>query len=193
VTRRALAVGLAVPLAVAGLVVFLRAESTPYAPPAPSQLPAGWVTVRSKEGGFSVAMPGKPQQQEGQVNGKLGSSTMHAYLFNDTDALYVASWDDLRAAADAAVDPGVAEERARDGMLRKASATIASDREIQVSRYLGHDFVAEGRHEEVEVVLHGRVVLAGQRMYQLMTLTPKTASRGRDVEDFLNSLVLEPR
>src|SRR5437763_13445961 len=93
----------------------------------PENLPAGWRVFTSKEGRFSIALPGTPEEKKQRVTTATGN--LDVFLFTvegKNDSAYVTSYSDLPAGE---VPPGSEEKRldfAREGAVDRARGKLRS-------------------------------------------------------------------
>jgi hypothetical protein len=151
-------------------------------------LPPGWSVYTSKEGGFSVALPGKPAENKQRVMTATGH--LDVYLFvveGKSDAAYVVSYSDLPAAEAKA---GTAEKRldfAREGAVSNARGKLRTEKKIEIDGFPGRELIIE---TDKDVVIKMRIYAAKQRLYQTMAMGPGGFFQSTDATQFLDSLRL---
>lgn len=151
-------------------------------------LPAGWSVYTSKEGGFSMALPGKPAESKQQV--KTATGHLDVYLFvveGKADSAYVVSYSDLPAAE---VKAGSADKRldfAREGAVSNARGKLRTEKKIEIDGFAGRELVIE---TDKDVVIKMRIYAVKQRLYQTMAMGPGGFFQSKDATLFLDSLRL---
>jgi hypothetical protein len=151
-------------------------------------LPSGWRVFTSKEGGFTVALPGKPVESKQRV--ATATATLDVYLFvadAKDDGAYIVSYSDLPAAD---VKPGTEAKRldlARDGAVSNAGGKLRSEKEIKLDGFPGRELDIE---TEKGQRIRMRIVAAKQRLYQAMVMGAPLFTQSKDTTLFLDSLRL---
>jgi hypothetical protein len=151
-------------------------------------LPAGWSVYTSKEGAFSVALPGKPGESKQRVMTATGN--LDVYLFvveTKDDAAYVVSYSDLPAAE---IKAGTADKRldhARDGAVDNARGKLRSEKKIEIASFPGRELVIETGKD---VVIKMRIFAVNKRLYQTMAMGSGAFFQSKDAGQFLDSLKL---
>jgi len=154
----------------------------------PENLPAGWRVFTSKEGRFSIAMPGMPEEKKQRVTAATGN--LDVFLFTiegKNDSAYVISYTDLPA-ADAA--PGTEEKRldfAREGAVDRARGKLRSEKKIELDKHPGRELVIE---TDKDAVIRMRIFVVKQRLYQTMALGSGAFVQSKEAALFLDSLKL---
>jgi hypothetical protein len=150
-------------------------------------LPAGWSVFTSKEGGFSVALPGTPVESKQRVMTATGNLDVYLFVVEKGDTACVISYSDLPAAE---VKAGTIEKRldfAREGAVDKARGKLRSEKKIELNGHPGRELVIEA---EKDVVIRMRIYIAGRRLHQAMAMGPGGFSQSKDAGLFLDSLKL---
>ena len=151
-------------------------------------LPAGWSVFTSKEGGFSVAVPGKPAENKQRVNTATATLEVHLFVVEGMkDTVYVVSYSDLPAAE---IKAGTAEKRldfARDGAVNNARGKLRTEKKITLDNHPGRELIIEA---EKGVVIKMRIYAVKQRLYQAMAMGSGVFTQSKDAALFLDSLRL---
>jgi len=142
----------------------------------------GWLTVTSKEGGYSVSMPGKPVE----VGTPFGIGEFHgvSHVVNVRSAgsSYSTSYADLP------IDPSdetIAEkvfDAAKNDLLEKARARVLDEKKIYLKGNSGREIKAQAPNG----VIISRNYLVKNRLYQIVVLVPDNAPFDK-ADKFLNS------
>ena len=151
-------------------------------------LPAGWIVCTSREGGFSVSLPGKPTESKQRVMTATGNLDVHLFIVETKDdAAYVVSYCDLPAAD---LKGGTADKRldhARDGAVDKARGKLRTEKKITIAGYPGRELVIE---TDKEVVIKMRIFAVNKRLYQTIAMGSGAFFLSKDVGHFLDSMTL---
>jgi hypothetical protein len=154
----------------------------------PENLPPGWRVFTSKEGGFSVALPGPPAESKQRVATATGHLDVYLFLVEGKDGTaYVVSYSDLPADE---VKPGSEEKRldfAREGAVANARGKLRTEKKVELDGCPGRELVIE---TDKDVVIRMRVYAAKRRLYQAMAMGPGGFSQSKDALLFLDSLRL---
>src|SRR5688572_8775149 len=139
----------------------------------------------SREGGFSISMPGTPREQtiptstpDGQVISKLVSAQADGIV-----CLVV--YTDLPIVATDQAEVSALIDNARDGLLLQPGSKITAERPVSIDGHTGKEFQAESAGK----VLTARIFLVKDRMYQVAISVPKGTPAGA-AEAFLSSFKL---
>ena len=171
-TRRALPLLLGILLALAGC------ESSP------------WKDFHSKEGGFSVSMPGTPVEKRQAYHTQAGPVEAHFFTVEaDRGSLvYMVVYGDYPEALMAANDREMLLDAARDGAVGNIQGTLVSERTVSLGGHPGRELQvlsADGK-----LALRMRIYLANNRQYQVVAVMPKETRSTEDRDRFLDSFRL---
>jgi hypothetical protein len=151
-------------------------------------LPAGWSVYTSKDGGFSVALPGKPAESKQRVMTATGHLDVHLFVVETKDdAAYVVSYTDLPAGE---IKAGSADKRldhARDGAVDHARGKLRTEKKIELAGSPGRELIIE---TDKDVVIKMRIFAVKERLYQTMAMGPGAFFQSKDAGQFLDSLKL---
>lgn len=158
--------------------------------------PVEWQEFVSREGAFSISVPGKPREQvQKQFIGiSYGSVDMHNFIVEQGDIGYVISYTDApRSSEFARAIKGKEDDMldgARDGALEKSRGKLVSETSIALGKYPGREIKIAGERSGVNYSAHWRVYLIGTQVYQLGVLSPKTAAVENEAARFFDSFKL---
>jgi hypothetical protein len=156
----------------------------------PVQPPAGWQVYRSKDGGYTVWLPGAPTESRTEVATATGPYELRQAILKDllSGLHFQVNYSDFSNRifpdAEAALDA------ARDGALRNVKAPLLSEERIKLGSNPGRELriaIPGGKG----LLMRVRFYLVGQRNYQLLVAGPATAAEGPAAEQFLRSFRLE--
>jgi len=138
-----------------------------------------WRDYRSSNAPYAVLFPGKPASHTRSVNldGQTASMTMAA---TDIDGTLFAVGSAELADADKAQK---AVQAMKAAMVRNVAAPTATES----IRDGGIDVEARGASAGKPVMLHGRFVARGKRVYQIVVIGPENAVDKENVDTFLRS------
>lgn len=148
----------------------------------------GWREFRSTEGGFSVMLPGKPEEQSQTTASAYGTVESHVFLVDNGESGFLTSYVDypLELIRDSSV--GVILDGVSVGILSQSSGTLVSSVDIQFGDY-------DGRQLEItspggESVLTVQIYLVGNRIYQLSVVAKVGANVSADTTLYFESFTL---
>jgi hypothetical protein len=139
------------------------------------------------DAGFKFKIPGMPKKE----TRKSGGSGIKFYTFTveNTSAVMAVSYADLPILAPDEDDVKGFLDASRQGILKKAKATLKRESNIKFSgRYPGREIVASLPDDKGE--LRARLYLVGTRVYQLMVYGKSSVTNSKEATTFLESLEL---
>jgi hypothetical protein len=149
-----------------GLLLFVLQEAPPP-----------WDRFEPEGAGFSVLMPGKPQE----TITKRPNYTLHTFSVTLGRGTYVATYSDYTA--EVKLDPNTALIKNRDKFNKSFDAKLISSREITLDGHTGLEFTSESS----AVNLKSQIFLIGNRMYQTATMIFKDVDQTSGVDRFFSS------
>ena len=151
-------------------------------------LPKDWKPLTSKEGGFSVVMPGNPNDGKRQVKTPAGTIEVNFYLAEVKDqGSYVVVFSEFPAAA---LQGGTDDKRldnARDGAVASAKGKLKSEKKITLAGHPGRELLIDG---EAMTGVRTRIFAVKNRLYQTMAAGSKTFLQAKETNQFLDSFKL---
>jgi len=150
-----------------------------------------WKKYTSAESGFSVTVPGTPKYEKRTTNSQAGALVLHNYSVareNDTIA-YLVNRTDYPAAISDANSPERLLDLARDGQINSLQAKIRSEKRLKVSGYPARELIFDSARG---LTGHARLVLAKNRLYQVLGLATQGKARGAQLGRFVTSFALAP-
>lgn len=149
-----------------------------------------WREVRPPGGGFVVLLPQKPAQSERRLVTPAGSVLMRMVAARTGEHLLGVGFADFPAPLDAPLLDAL-----RDALLANINGQVTNEREITAAGMRGREFSAKGtlgRGTEARTgLLQARLLVRGQRYFQLVSLGGAGSMQQADIEFFLASLKLE--
>jgi len=131
-----------------------------------------WVKVEPGAGGFSIMMPGKPEEK----TDPSADFTIHLFTLTGDKAIYLASYGDY--AARIKLNPEAELNANRDNFLKGLNATLIESRKITFEGRAGLEFTGENERAS----FRSRVFLLGNRVHQIAVAIYK----GQDDTDNVN-------
>jgi hypothetical protein len=163
---------------------------SPSAPGSPETkpsagLPMGWQEFASKEGGFTVAMPGTPQEQPFETKTPFGMAKATNWRVEAQVARYIVAIIDCPVpVAPDQVDQlfqGISE-----GFASSAKGKVKSDKKISLEGNAGREYVIELPNQ---AIVKNRSYLVKQRVYSL-SVGPLEKIAAEDADRFMDSFKL---
>lgn len=142
-----------------------------------------WELVKPDNLGFSVEFPAKPEfkEEQGDDGGKI-----RTYAVRSAAAAYdVTIWD----LPEGAVKPENSSpflDNFRDGTLDGITAKLRAETKIEIGGQPARDVIAD----VMGMVWRGRLVIAGNRLYQVVAIVSKAAEQSETTERYLSSFKL---
>ena len=144
---------------------------------AQEEAPPPWARFEPEGAGFSVLMPGKPQE----TITKRPNYTLHTFSVTLGRGTYVATYSDY--SPEAKLDPNTALIKNRDKFNKSFDAKLISSREITLDGHAGLEFTSESP----AVNLKSQLFLIGNRLFQTATMVFKDADQTSGVDRFFGS------
>jgi hypothetical protein len=173
------------------------APAEPTAPPDPLD---GWITFTAPDGSFTVRMPAEPEAQTETVPTEAGDIEMAMYLTEGDDRMVMLSHNgfppmiaDVIASGDDATIQSLLDG-GRDGAVSNVGGALQDEKQITVAGFPGREFsftVDSGASPTGEAITGiARVILATDRLYQLISLTTADETDPALVQAFFESFQL---
>jgi hypothetical protein len=155
----------------------------------------GWVNAQSmvepfasKEGKFSVRFPGKPKEATTTPKSPLGELKVHTATYATAEAnVFMASFTDFPDGTGKPEMRDTLYEGVREGLKGKDGIGL-TDKEIEVSKEKlpGRELeITQGKQK-----LRFRVVLRGDRLYQIAVIGTPAFVESKEATGFLDSFAL---
>ena len=149
-----------------------------------------WREVRPPDGGFVVLLPQKPGQSERRLVTPAGPVLMRMVSVRIGDHTLGVGFADFPVPLEAPLLDAL-----RDALLANINGQVTSEREITAAGMRGREFNAKGtlgRGTEARAgLLQARLLVRGQRYFQLVSLGGPGSMQQADIEFFLTSLKLD--
>jgi hypothetical protein len=141
-----------------------------------------WRDFRSSDAPYAVLFPGKPASHTREVN-LDGLSVKMTMAASDIDGTMFAVGSAELADADQAP---AAVQAMKTAMLRN----IGAAQPVQTTKDGAFEVTAHGMNRGVPMLMHGRFLARGKRVYQVIVIGPEKDFRKENVETFMSSFKL---
>jgi len=186
---------LAMTLIIAAITIFRNAdvaaahpamtarESAPTISAQPNPI-AGLIPFVSKEGGFSVKMPGEPKASAEDIDTAVGKVALHMFTVetNSGNDAYMIEYSDFSIVPDAAS----AIDAAINGQVGSFKGKITADKKVTLNGWPGRTVTIEGP----EATSLSSAYMAGNRLYQVMFVMVKGETLPPDVSEYFASFLI---
>ena len=138
-------------------------------------------TFTSKEGAFSVTLPGTPKEKSEDISSNNGPTTLHTFMVerNEGQNFFLVGYSDYQTKLDA--DASWAS--VINGQVESLKGKITADKTVTLNGHPGRSVTIE-----VEGTLFlSTVYVAGNRLYQMMYGMPKGDAMPPDAKEFFDS------
>ncbi len=147
-----------------------------------------WKEFTADEGGFSVMMPGEPEEQEQSIDTAAGTMDSLLFTVSTSNATFTVGYTEFPETLVAQMsDPNALLENGYTGIIQKQQATIQSEEDIALYGHPGKEIVADTEVEGVATMLHGRFYLIGSKLYQTLIEFQSGKLTAEDIDTFLSS------
>ena len=145
-----------------------------------------WKTFSSKEGQFTVLLPGKPVERKQAVGNNVEQVQ---YLIDGGNKAYLIAYQDDQNFANA--DETLVKQAlaaGRDAAVTSLKGTLLSQKEMKFDKkYNGMEF-------QIEIpgtgIYRSRIFMVKERLYQVTVLGPKEVAVSKEADRFLDSFKL---
>ena len=152
-----------------------------------------WQELSVPDGGFAVLMRGPPLHVPQEFNTPAGRLSAHLYSSDRPDAYYAVGYTDYPLALAVGSAPEKVFAGARDTWVRRIEGRLVSSGPLKLDgKYPGFQFTAEGKYQERDAIVEGRLYLVDQRFYQVVALSRKGEVSQGVVNRYLDSFRLIP-
>lgn len=149
-----------------------------------------WKPFSSKEGGFTVLMPGTPSQIKLPIDSQEGATTLIGFrVIRKNEANYMVGYADVPAG----VKLNTLAERNKfltevaTGFSTSLQGRILNQQTVNLGRYPGREIRVQFPQG---VKGRQRLYLVNRRLYQLVVMTGKESSLSKSIQGFMDSFKL---
>jgi hypothetical protein len=151
----------------------------------------GWEKFTSVDGGYSVLMPGKPNEVPQKIQAPpLGEVEIRVAAINKgINIAFMVIYNDYAPGQVPLDSLEASYDRARQGALANSGGTLAGEKKVMLGDLPGREVKIEMPETKVPGggLIHLRYFLKGSRLYQVMYIAPKADVDAGDVAAFLDS------
>jgi hypothetical protein len=135
----------------------------------------------SKEGAFSIKLPGEPKQNSEDISSLNGPTTLHTFVVEDTNdkCFYMVGYSDYQTK----LDEASSLDAVINAQLKGMKGTITSDKKVTLNGHAGRSVTIEGE----ETVYYSSVYVAGNRLYQVLYGRARAEAVSAAAREFLDS------
>lgn len=148
-----------------------------------------WQTFTSKEGRFSVALPGKPKEETKQATTPSGKKKEFRTftLVSAPDRIYLVNYNDY---PEAVVREPKNKETAFDAIRKGLGGKVVSEKKISVGKNKspGRELLIE---LPMKIFYRARIFFVGKRLYQTVAMGADEFVRGKKADQFFDSFKVE--
>ncbi|MEK6256075.1 MAG: hypothetical protein N2C13_02000 [Chloroflexota bacterium] len=148
----------------------------------------GWREFTSQAGGFSIMMPGDPDEQSQLTATEFGTTEAVTFIVDNPGAGYSAIYANYPTGLIQAYPVGVILDGISFGVVTQSEGELVRNSTITFDGY-------EGRELEIaapigESILRVRIYLIGNRVYQISVVTSAVRQSSEDTVRFFDSFKL---
>ena len=148
---------------------------------------------RSESGGFSVMIPGKPDESTQALDTPRGKIDLHLFTVQKGNRAYIVSYSDYPEEMVKQNSPQKSLDGSRDGEVRNMGKLIL-EKNLSLDGHPGRELVIEGKTSDGhEATSKTRIFLVGNRLYQVIFAAPRGEVSSSEMDDFLESFKLTPK
>jgi hypothetical protein len=140
---------------------------------------------KSVEGSFSVLFPNKVSETKETVNTAAGPILMHQFESKAKYHEFIVVYSDYPEGILKVSNSDKILNGARDGSIKNIQGTLLSETFITLNGYPGRELRIEGPQK---IILESRIILANQRLYQIIAVCQPEHSFDSIVSKVLKSL-----
>jgi hypothetical protein len=143
--------------------------------------PVKFTKFTSREGAFSVQLPGEPIQKSEDTASGNGPTTLHTFQVEENrgESFYLVGYSDYQAN----LDETASLKGVIDAQVTGIKGTITADKKVALNGHPGRAVTIETG----DLVFYSTVYVAGKRLYQVMYGMPKAAAISSGGKKFLDS------
>ena len=153
-----------------------------------------WATFTSRDGGFSILMPGTPREDTQSVVLGIVTAKIHVFRTKYNSTLnYAIGYVDIPAYYTSGVDPNQLLDLFREGLLQGKSATVHSEKESWLGDHPGREIIYEESNSTSEsgrYYIAMRLYLVHNRLYMLAVDSTDENTVVEDTQKFLQAFQL---
>ena len=144
---------------------------------------SGWKEFQSKEGGFSVLMPGTPVEQEQSAGSRIGPIRSRMFVVDRGASGFIAGYDDYPEAA-LKQDSKRLIDGKRDAIVAGMKGKLLDQRGLKQGGYPGQEIAIKMPDGSV---YKARIFLVKRKLCLAAAVVPEAQANSKDVKTFLDS------
>ncbi len=148
------------------------------------------VSFSSKEGKFTITLPGQPASKTSKVVTSAGEVEAYLFLVDRKTHAYLVSYNDYKAAT-VDPDPEKVLSQVVEATAKNLKGQVNKDEKITLGakKYPGRDVLIALPGKQG--LYRGRVYLVGNRLYQVVVIGPEDLVKNAAVDAYFGSFKLE--
>jgi hypothetical protein len=150
----------------------------------------------SPEGGYRFRFPAKPKLAERTEKTPSGPITTHAAACESPDGstAYLVTYFDAPPKDVKATGPDEVLDKSVDGFVKSSGWKVSEKKAIKLGEYPGREVIGEVSAAGAPEVGYGRsrLYLAGNRLYQVMVIGPKSKADPAEFAKILDTFEVQP-
>lgn len=146
-----------------------------------------WEKFTSKEGRFSVRVPGKPKEGKQTIRDRTyGNLMVHSFEFSDKDFAVVCVYTDYPAAIKKAPAKDTLDAF-RENLLKGGQSKLVAEKDIKHDNHPGRELQWVPKDEKLDMVGYAHVFVVDQRVFGLVIVGTKKTLTAKQAGDFFGS------
>jgi hypothetical protein len=149
---------------------------------------APWFVFKPKDSSFTAQFPMEPDKAVRTVKNSLGDVDTTFYTASDGQRAFTVTVAEYPEEQVTQLGPAKFLDGARDGAVANFRGKLDGEKSVDVKGHPGRDLdISAGGGKGA---YHCRLILVGNKLYQLIVASPSGDSKARPVERFLESFSL---
>lgn len=146
---------------------------------------------RSETGNFSVQTPYTLKETTQSIETQVGPIDIHIFSGEQGNEVVLVGYSDYPMEIIQASSAEQILDGSRDGAVENVKGELISETQITLDGYPGREVIIQASAEnKQEIIMHGRIFLVEQRLYQIMAVVPKGKETAQHLDSFLQSFKL---
>jgi hypothetical protein len=145
--------------------------------------------VTSKEGKFTVEMPGKPKESSKEINTPNGATTMYLFSLDGGAVAHLVTYSDHPAKVVKDLGTDKCLDNVRDGNVKGIKGKLVDERKITIgkNRYPGRELIITFGDSKA---YRARIYFVDNRLYQIIYTGTEEGAKEKAVDAYLESFQL---
>jgi hypothetical protein len=150
--------------------------------------PVPWTEFKSKDGNFSVLLPGTPTESVQTLTAQSEQIDVQFYTLTTGNTAYMVSYSDYPASIFQTTPIKSILDGARDGAVKNSQGRLINETDIVLGTYPGRELNVES--SDGTNVMRAHLFVVKERLYQVIVITAKGRASSPDLKKFLDSFQL---